>query len=200
MHDPGFVARWAAVEEVACEHGHHGQRQDERAEQREEDGPRHRMKQLPLDPAQREDREVDDCDDRLAEDAGAAYFDRRVLDDGQPFLGRQVVLPGGTRLAEPPDRVLHDDDCAVDDQAEVDGAEAHQVPGRPGPGHQRDREQHCERNGGRHDESGSDVAEQEQKHQNHQRGAFAEVGHDRLDGPTDQIRAVVERFDLDAGR
>ena len=112
----------------AREHGHDGQRQDERPREREKHGRRHRAEQLSLDARQGEHGEIDDRDDGFAEDAGGAHFERGLLDRLEPLLCGEGPPREGLRLGKPADRVLDDDDSAVDQEPEVDRAEAHQIP------------------------------------------------------------------------
>ena len=114
------------------EHGHERQRHDRRADEREDHRERHRPEHLPLDPLEREDREVHDHDDQLAEQRRLAHLDGRVaddLDDGAIALG----------LRESALRVLDDDHRAVDHEAEVDRAEGHERArrSRSGSSHRR---------------------------------------------------------------
>ena len=57
--------------------GHEGDRQDHRAQQREHHREGHRVEHLALDAGQREDRQVDDHDDELAEEQRPARLLRR---------------------------------------------------------------------------------------------------------------------------
>src|SRR3712207_7859081 len=65
---------------------------------------------------------------------------------------RSTLFPYTTLFrSEPPQRVLRDDDGAVDDEAEIEGAEAHQVGADPGLDHADHRQQHGERDHQRRD-------------------------------------------------
>ena len=89
--------------------------------------------------------------------------------------------------------VLDDDHGAVDDDAEVDRAEAHQVGADPALHHAGDGEQHRQRDDAGGDERGADVAEHQEQHGDHQQRAFDQVLLDGLDGGLDQAGAVVDR-------
>jgi hypothetical protein len=78
-------------------------------------------------------------------------------------------------LGEPPDAVLDDDDGAVDDQSEIERAEAHQVPADAAAGHADEREQHRERNHERRQERGAGVPEQQEEDRDHEQRALEEV-------------------------
>jgi hypothetical protein len=64
------------------------QRQHERPCQREQDRERERPEHLPLDAAEREDRQVHHPDDDLAERRRAADLDRGAVDGLPPFFVR----------------------------------------------------------------------------------------------------------------
>ena len=59
-------------------------------------------------------------------------------------------------MAKPPDAVL-DHDHAIDDQAEVDRAQAHQAGGDAGRQHDVGGEEHRQRNRQRHDQAGAQL-------------------------------------------
>src|SRR5438309_852069 len=79
------------------------------------------------DVLEREHRQVDDDDDRLAERRRAADLLAGFEDDLEPFRRRQLPFQFVLPLAEQAQAVLDDDDGPVDDQAEVDRAEAQEV-------------------------------------------------------------------------
>ena len=98
-----------------------------------------------------------------------------------------VLLGGQQRQA-----VLDDDDGAVDDDAEIDGAEAHQIGADLVFDHAGHGEQHRQRNDAGGGDGRADVAEkQEQDHDDQQR-AFEQVLLDGRDGRFDEVRAVVD--------
>jgi hypothetical protein len=55
------------------------------------DGQGHRPEHLALDAGQREDRQVDDQDDRDRDDGRPHDFAGGVIDDVEPFLERQLL-------------------------------------------------------------------------------------------------------------
>ncbi len=118
---------------------HECQRKNQRTAQREKHRQRHRPEELSFGPVQREDGEVDDGDDQLAEHRRLADFDRRVADD----LSRE--RPFG-RMRQAAHAVFDHDHRAVDDQAEVDRPQAHQAGGDARGRHQVGREHHGKRN------------------------------------------------------
>ena len=167
------------------EHGHQGQRQDHRRRQREDDRQGHRPEELPLDPLEGEDRQVDDHDDELAEHRRLADLDGRVADDRQLRPVRAVV-------GQVPDAVLDHDDRAVDDQAEVDGPEAHQAPGDPDPLHHRDGEEHRERDGRGDDQAGPEVAQEGEQDGDDQDRPLEQVPLDGAEHLVDEVGPLVD--------
>ncbi len=85
-------------QQQAGQHRHQRQRQDHRADQGEDDRQRHRPEQLAFDAFEREDRQVDDHDDQLAEHRRLADLDGGVADDLQTSCDRSNRRePGGGR-------------------------------------------------------------------------------------------------------
>ena len=166
------------------QHGHQRQRQDHRARQGEDDRQRHRPEQLPLDPLERQDRQVDDHDDQLAEHRRLADLDGRVADDVE-------LLPAGAVVGQVPDAVLDHHDRAIDDQAEVDRAQAHQAAGDPDPFHHRDGEEHRQRDRRGDDQPGPEVAEEGEQHGDDQDGPLEQVPLDGLEHLVDQVGPLV---------
>ena len=163
-------------------------------------GQRHRREHLAFDPGQGEDRQVDDRDDHRAEQARLDHF-AGSFDDGLQALPqrKQTSLPA-LPIGKQSEAVLDDDDGAVDDDAEVDRAEAHQVGADPRLHHAGDGEQHRQRNHAGGDDRGADVSEDQKQHGDHQQRALDQVLLDGLDGGLDQAGAVVDRPRDDALR
>ena len=92
--------------------------------------------------------------------------------------------------------VLGDDDRAIDDQAEVERAEAHQVGADPALPHADGGHQHGKRNDQRGDHRGAEIAEQQEQHRDDQQRAFGEVVRHGGDGGVDELGAVEHRLDL----
>jgi hypothetical protein len=113
----------AGVPQQADQHRHHGQRQHQRAEQREDHRQRHRPEQLPLHALQCQDGEIDDHDNQLTEHGRLPYLEDGVADDGGPARAGVGVVGQAAH------DVFDQDDGAVHDQAEVEGAEAEQAGG-----------------------------------------------------------------------
>jgi len=96
------------------------------------------------------------------------------------------------------DGVFDEDDGGVDDEAEVDGAEAHEVGGDVEVAHAEDGDEHGEGDGGGDDEAGAPLEEEEEEDGDDDEAAFDEVGEGGFDGAIDQIAAVVEGIEADA--
>lgn len=67
-------------------------------------------------------------------------------------------------LGDHPHDVLHHDHRAIHDEAEIDRAEGHEVPGHPRRSHADKRGEHGERNHTRGNEACAQVAEHEEQH------------------------------------
>ena len=106
------------------------------------------------------------------------------------------MLPVG----EVPETVLGDDDGAVDDQAEVDRAETHQVGADFCLQHAGDRQQHRGRNHQRRDQCRAKISEQGEQDDDDEERALRQVLGDRGDGGVDQLRPVQHGLCDDPGR
>ena len=189
-----------AREEGRAQHRHERDGQHQRAAQREHDHEGHRLEHLPRDAFQRENRDIDHRDDEDAEEHRAGDF----LGGGQhafePLLRREHAAKLVLLFTEPADDVFHHHHRAINDEAEVNRAQAHQVAGDAEPHHAGHGQQHGERNGERNDDRRAPVAQQREEDDDHQQRALDEVRLDGADGGVDEVGAVVERFDADAGR
>ena len=191
-HDQRLLLFRALAQERRDEHRHEGQRRDERPAESEQHRDRHRLEHLPLDPSEREDRDIDEDDDRLAKQGGAPDVERGAeYHVGRLAVGHRTAA-AASRRREVHDRVLHDDDRPVDDDAEVDRAEAHQVATEPERLHADEGDEHGEGDRGRDDQPAANASEQQEQHRDDEERALREVRRHRLDGPIDQSAAVVE--------
>ena len=100
-------------------------------------------------------------------------------------------------LAEVPQDVLGHDDGAVDDDAEVNGAEREQVRGNPSQVHEDEREEEGQRDGQGHDHRRADVIEKQRQQDDHQDGALDEIRQNRSHGRLHEDVARVVRAQLD---
>ncbi|MCY1294889.1 hypothetical protein D9M70_442060 [compost metagenome] len=130
---------------------------------------------------------------------GLAGFPRRFIDNGEPLLARQRAPQRALALRQMADAVLDDDDGTVDDDAEIERPQAHQVRADVVVGHARHREQHRQGDDQCRDDGRAHIAEQHEEHSDDQRGTFKQVLADGGDGPVHQRGAVVDRFGHDAG-
>ncbi len=96
-------------------------------------------------------------------------------------------------FAEAAQAVLDDDNGPIDDQAEVQRAEAHQITGGAGLDHAGDGHQHSHRNDRCCDQGRTDVPEQQKQHDDDQQGPFEQVFLDGVDGALDEVSPVIDR-------
>ncbi len=76
-------------------------------------------------------------------------------------------------LGQPAQGVLDDDHGPVDDQAEIERAQAHQVAGDVQPVHADGAEQHGQGDDQGGDQGRAPLAQDDEQHRHHQQGAFA---------------------------
>ena len=103
-------------------------------------------------------------------------------------------------LCQMPQAIFRNDDRAVDDQAEVECAKTHQIGAQLELEHAHGRDQHGGRNHQRGDECGAEIAEQQEQNQDHQQRALGEVRRYGPDGCVDQLGAVQDGANANAGR
>ena len=103
---------------------------------------------------------------------------------------------------EMPDDILRDDDGVVDDETDGDrhGAEGHQVERLSEQPHHEDRDDERERDGRRADRGDPAVAEEEQEHNDGERGADQHGVADRGDGVAHECCLVVHGREAHARR
>ena len=121
-------------------------RQDEGAGQREHHRRGHRREHLALDALEGEQRREDQQDDRLAVGGRPRHLPRRLRPPRPAAPRTDRARPSSSRLQrQPAQRVLDHHHRAVDDQAEVERAEAHQIAADVEAVHRRRREQEGQR-------------------------------------------------------
>nr|WP_293270617.1 hypothetical protein [Nannocystis sp.] len=179
------------------EHGEQGRQEqqgvDERPEQGEGHGGGHRPEHAALHALEAEQGHVDQHDD------GDRKGDRAddALDRADVGLD---ALVGAELLADVAgEQGLEHDDRAVDEEAEVDGAERHEVAGDAGPVHAEQGDGHRGGDADDADEGAADAAEEDHEDDEDDDGALDQVGHDGGEGALDEVGAVVDRLDEDAG-
>ena len=200
MHQHVLLLRHAAGHEDRQRRRHEGQRQDHGARQRGQHRERHREEHLPLDAGQGQDRQVDDHDDQLAEDGGAAHLARGLEHHLEPFGPGQQATQFMLPFAQAAHAVFDDVDGAIDDDAEVERAQAQQVAAHAALNHPGDGEQHRERDDAGGDHRRTNVAEEHEQDQDHQQRANQQVVLHGRDGRVHQLRAVVDGLRHHAGR
>ena len=94
--------------------------------------------------------------------------------------------------------VFRHHDGAVDDRAEVDRAQAHQVDRDAEQIHPDEAEQQRQRNGERDHQRRTPVAKEDQQDHDHKHGGFDQVAADGRRGRVDHVGLVVEGNDLRA--
>ena len=192
-HEPVFVLLYFAGDENRDGGGDECDRQHGGTGKRHQHGERHRREHLAFDAGQREHRQVDDGDDHHAEQARSDDF-ARAGQDGLESLGSREQPSAPVLLdRQQTQAVLDDDDRAVDDDAEIDGAQAHQVGADLVLDHAGDRDQHRQRNDAGCDDRGANVSEQEKQDSDDEQRALDEVLLDCGDRCLDQDGTVVDR-------
>ena len=132
MHLVGTRRRSRTAREDVGRHRRHvGEREHERADHGRADRERHRTEHPALDPLQCEDRDVDGDDDRNAEYDRSADLERRTPDQ----VAAIAII---TLQREPTDEVLHHHHARVDDEAEIERAQTHQVGRESEPLHRQE--------------------------------------------------------------
>ena len=109
---------------------------------------------------------------------------RRSLGPDLPLAPLATAASGGA--------VLDDDHGAVDDEAEVDRAEAHQVSADVEAHHPAHGDQHGERDSERGDQRSPEVAEHEEQDDDDERGALEQALQHRVQRRVDEVGAVVD--------
>src|SRR3546814_4341675 len=82
---------------------------------------------LAFDAGQRQQRDIDQDDDGLSEHGWTNHLARGLGDDGQPLFEVQGAAVVMLAFGNTPQRIFHNDDSTVDNEAEIKGAEAHQL-------------------------------------------------------------------------
>ncbi|OIQ81495.1 hypothetical protein GALL_367400 [mine drainage metagenome] len=173
-------------------------------------GRRHRPEDVAFDSRQGEQRHEAGDDDGGREQDGPVHLGRRVGDDAefsaQAYGGARAVQERFAEMAycggfgKMPENILHHDDGCIDYQAEIDGAHGEQVGGLSPQDHQCDGERQRKRNGHGHDDCAAQIAEESPLQQENQQHSGQHVVHDGVRGDVDQILAVIDAVDVNAGR
>ena len=144
------------------------------------------MEHLALDTGEHEDRQVDDHDDQLAVNEWPAGLARRLEHGVEALFPRQRAPEARLLGGDAAHAVLHDHHRAVDDDPEIERAQAQQVGADIGGDHAGKREQRRQRNDHCREQRRAQVPEKEEQHRDHEYGALQQVVADRDDGALDQ--------------
>ena len=199
-HDPAFFFTDVAAQEPRAQRGHQGERQHERAHEREHHGHRHRAEHFPFDPGERENRHIDDRDNEHAEKHGPGHFAGGTAHFRQPLCGQELSPQLMLFLRDVPQDVFDHHDGPIDNEAEVDRSEAHQIGADLCLHHAGEHEKKGERNGQCDDEGRPPIAQKGEQYNRHEDRALKEILLHGVYGRIDQIRAVIDDTDHDARR
>ena len=185
---------YAVLEPIGGEHGNEGERKDERADESEGHGVGHGMEEFAGGPGERVDGKITGDDDGDGVKDGAVDVASGGEDDFVEFVFLAVAFG---KLAV---NVLDHDDGAVDDDAEVDGADGEQVGGLAGGVQKDESEQERQRNGEGGDDGGADADEEEEQHKENQDHAAEKISFHGVGGDADEVAAIVVGADFDVRR
>ena len=192
-HDPVFFLGHLVADEQCNGCGNEGDRKNHGADQGNHDSEGHRVEHLSFDACQCEDRQIHDHDDQLTEQQRTSCLLGRQEDLIESLFPCQLTPRDFLSMGESAYTVLDDHDGAVNDDAEVQGPQTHQVGTdllldhpRKGEEH-RQRDHHGSQNGRPH------VPEEQEQDGDHQNGAFKKVLLDGVDGLVDQDGPVINR-------
>src|SRR5258708_12010707 len=180
----------AFPEPVGGENGNKGERKDERADEREGHGVGHGMEEFSRGAREGVDGEVSGNDDGDGIKNGAVDVAGGSEDDVAEF----VLLPFAQ--AELAINVLDHDDGAVNDDAEVDGADGEEVGGFAGGVQENKGKKQCQRNGEGGDHGGADAHKEKDENEKDENHTANEVPFHGLGGDADQVAAVVQGANL----
>ncbi len=182
----------AVGKEEAGESGSDDDGEDDGSQKREGDGPGHGFEQAPFDALQREDGQVGGDDDGDGVKHRALHFVGGVED--LLFHGAAAVL-----AAQMANDVFHHDDGPVDDHAEIERAEREEIRGDAFQAEAGGGEQEREGNGEGDDDRAARVAEKEEENDDDEDDAVAEIVENGVGGEFEEVAAVDEGDDFDAG-
>ena len=188
------VAMDTGAQKQRCQHGYQRKREYERAAESENDRQRHRPKHLSFDFVEAQDRKVHDYDYPDCEDDRAQHFSAG-LEYTMSHRGAGPIDGG-----KPPMDVLHHDNRAVDDEAEVNCAETHEISRYTHPIHPDEGREHRQRDDYGDDQASPDIAQEEEKQYRDHDRAFGKIVRDSADRALDEIGAVIVRNHLHPSR
>ncbi len=150
------------------------------------------MEHFALDPGQGEDRQVHHHDDQLTENQRTTRFLGCREDLMQTLTTGQLAAKLVLRMSQTANSVLDDDHGTIDDDAEVECPQTHQVGADLVAEHAGEGEQHRQRNDHGCDQRRTDVTEEQEEDDDDQDSPFDQVLLDRGDGLVHQIGAVID--------
>ena len=154
---------------------HEGEGEDEGADEGQHHRCAHGDEGLALHALKHQQRREDQEDDQLAKSSRFDHLTRRGSSNLEPLPTCQHSTGFGPPLAEHQQGILDHHDRAVDQKAEVQRAQAHEVSADAKAVHADDREQEADRDHQGGDRSRTDVAEQQEQHHDYQQSAFDQV-------------------------
>ena len=180
-------------------HAEHQQRGKEQhrvhqgAEQRTRHGDGHGPEHFALDALEREERDVDQHDDRHCKG------DRTCDRPGNFAVGRVVGALCQLFPSQRRDGGFEHDDRSVDQKTKIDRAEAHQVTGHAEEVHTDHRDGHRSGDAQHHHQRSAQGAQKQPQHEGDHHRTLDEVFGHGGDRTSHEIGAVVHRFDLHTG-
>ena len=104
-----------------------GQRQDKRCRKRQHHRDRHRREHLAFHPVEREQRQIHQDNDGLTKHRRADHLARSNHHFVKPLLQTEQPVFMMLTLGQTAQAIFNDDDRAIDNQPEIECAEAHQI-------------------------------------------------------------------------
>src|SRR5690242_16382376 len=184
----------AALEPVRSQDRNEGESEYEGAEKGEAHGVGHGMEELSGGAAEGVDGKITGDDDGDGVEDGAIDISRGGENDFVEAVGLSFAQ------AELAVNVLDHDDSAVNDDAEVDGADGEEVGGFAGLVQEDESEKKSEGNGERGDDGGANADEEKDENEKDENHAAEEIAFYGVSGNADEVAAVVEGTDFDVGR
>ena len=178
----------------AGQHGNQEHGEEQRPRQGEGDRPGHGPEQATFHALQREDGHVGGDDNRDGVEDRPLHLVGGPLD----LLGNGLVA--GIGMREQADDVLHHDDGALHDHAEIERAQRQQVGRNVAQVQAQRSEQERKRNGEGDDERAAYVAEEDKEDDCDQNNALGQVVKHGMGGQMHQIAAIQVGNNLHAGR
>ena len=118
----------------------------------------------------------------------------------QPIAAAAIRRMSRRVMGKMTEDILHHDDGAVDDDAEVDRADRQQVGGVAAQHGDDDRKEQGDGNCRGHDQRAAQVPQEDPLNEKDQRNAEQHIVHHRAHGDRNKVAAVVVRLDPDARR